>query len=187
MFTRFLIPGLFLFGLGACASNTPRERVSKASSSSSSSSSSSTSPSPSSIPSSALQQAGRLKVELSEIQSILRKQERQIRYTEEGIPYLVWAQGAGAAVAEGHTAVFYGTIRALSGALLYDYRQAPLTVPLMRHPWPSAMQKVWLGMRVGERREVFLPASYAYGLSGDGDKIGSHCSIIINFRLEAFR
>lgn len=128
-----------------------------------------------------------LKAELAEIDALLAKLDKPVKRTAEGIPYYIETCGTGKPLMAHELAQFTGTIATLQGKVLYDYRNSGLQIRLLDHSWPSAMQKVLLGMKKGERRIVYLPSLYAYGLSGDRQKIGSYCSIIINFRLESFR
>ena len=131
------------------------------------------------------QQAQRLHQELKQIDSLLKDFSEPVLRTEEGIPYYTKVAGSGRKLTPHTVAVFSGTISDLRGRVLYDYRENRLEMRVMDYNWPSYMQKVLLGMRRGEQRIVYLPSSYAYRLSGDSQKIGSYCSIIINFRLEA--
>jgi FKBP-type peptidyl-prolyl cis-trans isomerase len=135
----------------------------------------------------AIQQAKKLSGELKQIEELLGKQSQTVFRTEEDIPYIIQESGEGEPLSAHDQAEFRGTISDLDGNVLYDYRHRALVFRIMDYTWPSLMQKSLVGMQPGEQRVVYVPSSYAYGLSGDGQKIGPYCSLIINFRLEALR
>ena len=133
-------------------------------------------------------ESSRLKTELDNIAELRGLSVPEVSVSEEGIRCRVLRKGSGSRLKAGDHAVFYGQIRDLQGKVLYRFDASnPLNMELMHHPWPSLMQKPLLGMQVGEERLFALPSSYAFGLSGDGAKIGAYCSLIINFRLVGLR
>lgn len=163
---------LLLFGLCSCTSKPARKRIPISTEQSNPQ---------------AKEQALRLRMELKAIEKLLSNQHHTILHTEEGIPYFIESAGKGKPLSAHQQVVMRGVITDMNGTVLYDYRQKPIVFGIMDYTWPSLMQKVLLGMQTGEQRVAYVPSSYAYGLSGDGQKIGSYCSLIINFRLEELR
>jgi FKBP-type peptidyl-prolyl cis-trans isomerase len=108
----------------------------------------------------------------------------QLKTTESGLSYMIYASGQGEKATAGKIATLVYTVSLLDSTVCYSSEQLGIKEFQLGHGGVEAgLEEGVLLMRVGDKARLFMPPHLAHGLTGDGDCIPRRAIILYDVEL----
>lgn len=126
----------------------------------------------------------RMRDEVARIDSWIERNKLTMTATGTGVRYRVIEEGSGAIPALLSRVELNYELSLLDGTTCYSSDSSgKLDFILGQSPEPSGLQEVLLKLKEGSTAQIVVPSYLAYGLTGDGDCIGSDESLVYRIKL----
>ena len=113
----------------------------------------------------------RLQAEMQKINEFIQKHNFNVTTTGSGLRYEIYQKGAGVKPDTMKTVGIKFKVYLLDGTLCYS-SDTVVTLFLGRNEQVRGLEEGLSFMAPGDKAHIILPAHLAYGMSGDGNKIG---------------
>ena len=122
------------------------------------------------------------KSEAQQIDSYITRRGWQMEHVGDGVRVMVTARGDGRRLQREDTVVVTYSVEALNGIALYDGCRDTLVVG---HLQPNrGVDAVVRTLSAGAEAVAILPSEQAFGVVGDGDRIGNRMILIYKLKIE---
>jgi FKBP-type peptidyl-prolyl cis-trans isomerase len=122
--------------------------------------------------------------EQEKIDSFISKNNYKMEETKTGIHYSISEVGKGEKPKTLSEVALKYTINLLDGTYCYSSDSSGvLQMKIGQSSEPTGLQEVLQQIPCGSKAKIIIPSYLAYGLSGDGDKIGSGASLLYTIEL----
>lgn len=123
-------------------------------------------------------------LEQEKIDSFIKKTKLVMDETKTGIHFKIDSLGKGEKPKNLSEVELKYSIYLLDGSYCYSSDSSGvLQMKIGQSNEPTGLQEILQQIPCGSKAKIILPSYLAYGLSGDGDKIGSGASLIYNIEL----
>ena len=129
-----------------------------------------------------------IKKESDEIDQYITIHNYNMITTGTGIRYMIYKKGDGALAQIGEIANINYTISLLDGTQCYSSKnKVPKEFKIGHDQVESGLHELVTYMHVGDKITAIIPSYLAFGLTGDGNKIPPHASVVYDLELMSLR
>lgn len=123
-------------------------------------------------------------LEQNKIDSFIAKQEYKMEKTKTGIHYLIGLNGKGETPKNLAEVELKYTIHLINGDYCYSSDSSGIMkIKIGQSNEPTGLQEALQLIPCGSKATIIIPSYLAYGISGDGNKIGRLASLVYNIEL----
>ncbi|CAN5646230.1 hypothetical protein BH11BAC2_BH11BAC2_26570 [soil metagenome] len=125
-----------------------------------------------------------IQVEMEQIDSYIDRNGLKMQTTETGLHYMIITEGKGPQPKIMTSVAINYRIQLLDGSYVYSSDSSGvLSLVVGQSSEPSGLQEGLLKLKEGSKALIIVPSYLAYGITGDGDRIGGSQSLIYQVEL----